>query len=121
MYGLRLFYLFFIIPLQFLTAIRAVIVKTNVISLNIISEIWSIVWLLTILLIIICCWKELKKHLKFWKQQFVENKIVIIIFSGITVIQLIFEELYGRYTNGSGAAWFNAYVSAAVIDNYLGN
>ena len=99
---------FFIYSLVF--GIFVLPLKTNVISLNIISEIWSIVWLLTILLIIICCWKELKKHLKFWKQQFVENKIVIIIFSGITVIQLIFEELYGRYTNGSGAAWFNAYV-----------
>ena len=109
---------FFIYSLVF--GIFVLPLKTNVISLNIISEIWSIVWLLTILLIIICCWKELKKHLKFWKQQFVENKIVIIIFSGITVIQLIFEELYGRYTNGSGAAWFNAYVSAAVFDNYLG-
>lgn len=109
---------FFITALYF--CIYVLPLKVNVISLNVISYIWIILWSITTMAIVIWCRRELINDIKVWRGKVAKHKVSAMIFIGITCVQLIFEELYGRYTCGNGAAYFNGYVSSALFENKLG-
>lgn len=47
-------------------------------------------------------------------------KLTAVIITGVTVLEICFEELYGRILGGENAAYYIGYVSTAIHKGYLG-
>lgn len=85
-------------------------------TLEFASSIWKVVWLISIIIIILVCRKDIVQVVKRDKKSIGWEHF---IWGAITFIEIIYEGAFGRYTNGGGGIFYNSYVSTEVFTNTL--
>lgn len=113
--------LFFILPSGFF--IQAIVFFIVIFPLKLIGKslsfaayTWLIVWIICTITILLICRSDIQFTIKRIKEKLC---YVHLIWFLITIVQLIYEAVFGRYTNGGGGVFYNSYVATEVFTNTL--
>lgn len=90
------------------------------VPVHIAAVVWLILWMVSLLLIIVKCRRELVKSLRAWFAEAISWKWGSIVFLVMTGIQIIFDELYGRILGGENATYYIGYVTSSLFSDHMG-
>ena len=85
-------------------------------SLAVAMYTWIVFWLVSTVVIIYICRKDLIMRVSKLCKEYDKTYLIWIAVTGV---QLIYECIYGRYTNGGGAIYYNSYVETEIFTNTL--
>ena len=87
--------------------------KVAMLEVSKVSKIWLIVWVFIITTIILIWHKDIRANIVETGRHIANNKAIFCGIAVVILIQLLYEFLFGNYTDGNGAAYF---VGAASTD-----
>lgn len=88
--------------------------------LHLISRCWLAVWIGSVTAILILFRREAKNVLRESCDFCRNNRLSTVLFLGFTLLQVGFDELYGRWSSSNNPSNYVAYVTTAVFTDELG-
>ena len=103
--------LFFIFVLPF---------KVALVEVSTVAWIWPVVWLVSIGTIVLIWHRDIGRNIADSCRRISACKLSAIVVGMVIGAELIYELLYGNYTDGNGAAYFVGAAASDIFKNHFG-
>ncbi len=88
--------------------------------LSVTSSIWMGIWILSVIIIALICRKEALEPIRYCVKFIASHKLNAFLFFVVMMAQIIFVEIYGRWSGSNNPSEYVAYVTTAVFTNEIG-